>query len=138
MVYWKLITNSKLKKLIIAGAATTLLAYIISCFFQNPISIYLYQATVIGSIVLVISVVLYFFDKHRNKEMFFQKYNLAFWVSLGLIIFYTFFPILLLISYTDYDVWEKYNLKTILRSFIIIMYTLFAVGFIKGRKREFG
>lgn len=136
-VYWKLNTRLKIKKWIQIAAFTALFSYIISIFFQNPLEISLYYATSYSSWILVFCILLYFYDIYLNKEKFIQPGNLMHWVSLGLLIFYNVFPIIFLIGYLDYNIWSNYNLSTVLRILIVIMYSIFTIGFIKARKREF-
>ena len=137
-VYWKLIKNKKLRKLIFIGSVLALLSYVISLFFQNPVDTNLFYATAIGSWVLVFCIILYFLDKFDNQQKLIQPYNLMFWVSLALLVFYSALPILFIIGYTNYEIWENYQLKTVLRIFIIIMYSTLTIGFFKGTRHRFG
>ncbi|MEM9000426.1 MAG: hypothetical protein AAGB24_09180 [Bacteroidota bacterium] len=114
-----------------------LLTYVISLFFQNPIETNLYYANAIAAWVLLFCIILYFMDKKAHGVAFYQKYNLVFWISIALLSFYAFFPILYLIGYLDYDTWMKYNLRTLLKMLILIMYALFIIGFIVSRRRAF-
>lgn len=136
--YWRLIEYEKYKKWIIIVSSLTLLAYIISLFFQNPINTNLYYAIAVGSWSLVFCIVLYFLDKLKKGQNFYQPRNLTFWVSIALFIFYTIFPILYIIGYTSYEIWVNYNLRAILRILIVVMYTLFIVGFVKASRKAFG
>lgn len=136
-VYWQVISNEKFKKWIVIGGSITAISYVVSCFFQPPMDTQLFYATAIGSWVLAFSILLYFLDKSRNKEKIVQPYNLMFWVSLALLIFYAIFPAIYLIGYLDYASWEAYHLRLVLRILIVIMYTLFTVGFLRGRRHSF-
>lgn len=136
-VYWSLISNQKHKNWIVTGSCITLLSYIISAFLQNPIETNLFYAIAIGSWILVFCIVLYYNDKITQHQNLFQPYNLMFWVSLSLLIFYSIFPILYLIGYTDYDLWAEYELRRILRGLIVIMYSILIIGFWKGRRLAF-
>ena len=115
-----------------------LLAYVISSFYQNPAKTNLFYATAIGSWILVFCIVLYFDDKRLKKHEIIQTHNLMFWVSLALLIFYVIFPVFYLIGYLDYPSWEAYHLRVALRVLIVIMYGLFIVGFLRGRRHSFG
>ncbi|MEH6769201.1 hypothetical protein [Maribacter arcticus] len=136
-VYRQLIHNRSYKKWIIISTIISLLAYLTSTIFQNPLETNLYYALAISSWLLVFCVILYFKDKVQQQEDLIQKHNLMFWVSIALIIFYSVFPIIYVIGYTDYDTWTKYELRSVLRVLIVIMYSLFIFGFIKGRRLAF-
>ncbi len=130
-LYWKLIVNLVYKKWICSMAILSLCAYVVSCFFQNPIMKFLYYAYAIASWGLIFCIILYFKDKKHPL----QTYNLAFWVSLGLLVFFSVAPYLLLVGYLDYPTWVKYNFRIVLHVFIILMYTLFSIGFVRSTKK---
>ncbi len=137
-VYWKLIENKKYKNWIFKGSLVVLASFVISCFFQNPLNIDLFYAVSISSWFLVFCIVLYFLDKRLKKEKLVQKHNLVFWVSLALFVFYTIFPVLFLIGYLNYDLWLKLELRTVLRTLIIIMHGFYCIGFLISRRKAFG
>ncbi|SNR30854.1 hypothetical protein SAMN04488009_1122 [Maribacter sedimenticola] len=136
-VYWQLIHNKRYKKYIFSFFFIFLIAYIVSTFFQNPLETNLYYALAISSWLLVICIVLYFKDKKELDEDIYQAHNLMFWVSLALFIFYSIFPVIYVIGYTQYEIWVKYDLRSLLNVLIVIMYTLFIFGFLKSRKLAF-
>lgn len=137
MVYWKLISNERYKKWIQRTSVFVLLMYLVSCTIQNPLDTDLYYANALGSWALLFCIGLYFFEKRQNNKTIYQPYNLVFWISMGLVVFYTIFPFIFLIGYWDYDIWAEFRFKTILRILIVLMYSLFIIGFLFGRRREF-
>ncbi|SIQ34577.1 hypothetical protein SAMN05421797_1011468 [Maribacter ulvicola] len=136
-VYRKLITNIKYKKWIFYGTFLMLASYIISTLFQNPLDTNLYYALAIGSYILVFCIILYFKDKREKDFNVVQPHNLMFWVSVSLLTFYSIFPIIYIIGYTDYQTWVSFGLRAVLRALIVIMYLLLIVGFLKGRRLAF-
>jgi hypothetical protein len=136
-VYWRLIKNTTYKKWVVIAALITLFAYGISLIFQNPIETNLFFAIAIGSWALVFCVILYYYDKLLQHQHLLQPHNLMFWVSLSLLIFYSIFPFLYLIGYTDYETWAEYNLRSVLRALIVIMYGFLIIGFLRGRRLAF-
>lgn len=138
IVFWKLVSQQKFKVWIKRLSIIVLLSYFISCFFQNPIEISLFYATSLASLILAIICILYLIDKGTGWQWSKEKYNLVWWVSLGLLFFHSIFPILFLLGYLHGDIWEEYELQTVLRLCILLMYIFFCIGFIKSRKRNFG
>lgn len=136
-VYRQLISNVKYKKWITHGTFIMLTGYVISAQFQSPLDTNLYYALGIGSYILVFCVALYFVDKKEKNHNLIQPHNLMFWVSISLVTFYSIFPIIYIIGYTNYQIWEAYGLRSILRALIVIMYSLLIVGFLKGRRLAF-
>lgn len=136
-VYWRLISNDKHKHWVVVGSLITFLSYLISALYQNPIATNLFYALAIGSWILVFCVILYYNDKITQHQHLFQPYNLMFWVSLSLLVFYLVFPILFLIGYTNYAMWDQYELRAVLRGLIVIMYSILIIGFWKSRRLAF-
>jgi len=58
-------------------------------------------------------------------------------ISLALLLFYSIFPVIYIIGYTDYDTWLKYELRSVLNKLIVIMYNRFIFGLLKGRRLAF-
>lgn len=127
-VYWKLIHSIKHQSIIKYGAITYLLASIINPFFQNVLTIPQVYASTVGSIVLIISILLYF---KENKHEVHKKKSLMVWVSFGLLIFNVFFPIIMLSGLFSYDFYQKLNFQQFHYFLIVAMYLCFIIGFIK-------
>ncbi len=136
-VFWSLAKKPKHRLVIKIIAFSILGIYIINSFFQNPMQISLYYARSLTSVTLAICAVLYWFSK-EEWNWGTEKYNLMFWVSLGLFIFHIIFPFLFLTGYLRSEIWYKYNFQTILRISVVIMYCFFCTGFIISRRRAFG
>ncbi len=137
-VYWNIISKKEYRKKILIAAIISFLSFLISSFFQNPNETNLFYATAISSWILVFCVILYFKNKKINNEKIIQPKNLMFWVSISLLVFYSVFPILYLIGYLNYEIWDKYHLLTVLRILIIAMYSILTIGFLKSARRAFG
>ncbi|MGB3142585.1 MAG: hypothetical protein WBB24_00610 [Maribacter sp.] len=137
-VYWSLIPNQRFKIFITIGGVLMLCAYLANAYFQNPMNYGLYHAYAIASLVLVICIFLYFWEKYEQNKVIWQKYNLVSWVSLGLLTLYSFSPVLLLIGYYDSKTWYDFRFQFVLHSLIIVMNIFFIIGFILSRKRSFG
>jgi len=136
-VYWSLISNLRFKKFIAIGGVLMLCAYLVNAYFQNPMNYGLYHAYAIACLILVVCIFLYFREKYEQNQVIWRKYNLASWVSLGLLTLYTFSPLLLLIGYYDSRTWYDFNFQFVLHSLIILMNIFFIIGFIISRKRAF-
>lgn len=135
--YWKLVKSEKAKKWILFGSTIALLSYIISAFFQNPILISLFYANAISCWILLSFAILHLNQLRLNWDWKIQRYNLMFWISIGLAIFHFFFPFIFVTGYLYYDIWTTYQLQSILRVLIIIMYGIFCCGFIMCRRKSF-
>lgn len=136
-VYWKLADSIKLKTSFKALAIIVLASYAVSCFFQNPFKMSLFYATSMASITLALVIGIHWKSRSKEWNWKLEKHNLMFWVSVGLFIFHTIFPVLFLTGYLKAEIWYAYNFQTILRIIIVVMYAYFCFGFITSRRRAF-
>lgn len=134
-LYWRL--SKEYKHWILYCSLFALASFVVSSFFQNPFLQSLFYANCIGSWILLLFIILYLKELRPNLEWALQKHNLMFWVSLGLGVFYLFFPIIYLIGFLNYELWQTLHLRMVLRILIVVMYGLFIIGFIRGQRRFF-
>ncbi len=132
-VFWKVISNPISKKWIKYGAITFILSYLVNPFFQDFVLSPQIPASITGTVVLLASIFFYF------KELGFKShiphiYNLLSWISLGLLIFYTIFPSILIIGHYNVELYLKLHLRQVLYLIISIMYTCFILGFILTKR----
>ena len=134
-VFWKVIVNRGYRKFIQFGALLFVVVSIINPFFQNPIVFPQTYAITVGSFVLIVAVLLYFRELESRKEKTANSRNLLLWIGSGLLVFYSFYPLLMSnwlwsrVSYEYYYIGEFHHLL------IALMYTAFIIGFIRMGKR---
>ncbi len=136
-IYYKTVQSKTYKKWIKYGVITSILSYVISLFFQNPFYTSLYYADIVGALVLLTSIFFYFKEKKMELNPYPIKYNLLYWVSIGTFIFYLFAPNIWLMSSINYGVWVSYKLYYILLALIVLMYSLFIIGLLIGKRKAF-
>ncbi|WP_136464836.1 hypothetical protein [Flagellimonas onchidii] len=136
-IYWKILVDKKHKKRVEYAVAVSLVGYVVSLFFQNPFHIGLYWADLLASIVLLYFITLYLMEKKKENSYYKMKHNLLFWVSLGLAIFHIFFPFIFIAAYDFPIFYYEYHLHDFLNILIVVMYFLFIVGFLLGKRRAF-
>lgn len=136
-IYWTVLKQPKHRDIVKKGAFVSLSGYLISVFFQDPLHSNLYYADLIASIVLILCVWMYFKEK-RNEESSYPLYrSLLYWVSLGLVIFHIFFPLIFIAAYEMPEFYFAFHLHQLLLVLIAIMYFLFMVGFLIGQRKAF-
>ena len=88
-----------------------------------------------GGGFIIMSILFYFVEKLSNPEILHIKSDLLFWVSVGLLLFYTgYIPIKLAqITFTDFD--QKNIIRFVHLLLVLIMNGLFTMGFIWNRKK---
>ncbi|NJB37375.1 hypothetical protein [Croceivirga sp. JEA036] len=136
-VYYRLVHKVSYRKIIKYLYFLVVLAFLVNSMFTNPLTYLLYAANAIGSYGLLVVIVLYKLDPKEYRPWLIEKLNLMSWISLGLFIFHTFFPIILIIGFVNVDLWYLLHLRTVLRLLIILMYSLFSIGFMLSTRRAF-
>jgi len=136
-IYWRMVQNKKHKRWIKIGALASIACYLISLFFQDPFYSNLYYADMIASWILLLNIWFYFKEKMSKASPYPNKHNLMYWMSIGLVIFYSVFPFLFWVGYEIPQIWIDYHFRTILRILILMMYGSFLVGVLVHKRRAF-
>ncbi|MGB5437773.1 MAG: hypothetical protein WBM98_17900 [Maribacter sp.] len=130
VLYWKNIKHKGYKEIIKYGGVVYIIATVINPFFQNVLIFPQIYASTIGSIVLILTIFLYYHDIRGQKQ---KKYKLLVWISYGLLVFNLFFPMISILAYYDYTLYKELNLKQFHYLLIVITYACFILGFVLMR-----
>ncbi|MEO2050175.1 MAG: hypothetical protein ABGX00_00310, partial [Allomuricauda sp.] len=117
-IYWKILKNPRYKNWVVYGTIASILGYVISLFFQDPLHANLYYADLGASLLLLSFIGLYFKEKRKEPGPYLIKNNLMFWTSLGLGVFYASSPFLFVIAYEIPEWWTNYRLRDVLKALI--------------------
>ncbi len=135
-IYRNEVSNIKFKNWIKYGVILFIACSVVNPFFQDFLLYPQMFASTLGSIVLIMSIVMFFLGKKSlvnapNHQI------LLFWISWGLLIFYLLYPFILYIGYfVDYELYKQFHVRTIHHLLIVVMYSCFILGFIlMSRKR---
>lgn len=128
-VYWKSTDKIFLKKIMFYGAAVFILVSIINVFFQNFWMLPQLYAVSTGSIILIIGILMYLATLRKRGNPVRLRHNLLFWISLGLLLFYPFYPLFLIIGVHYSDLYSSF-FGVIHRALIAAMYSCFIAGFV--------
>lgn len=128
-IFWSVAKRKKHKNIIKYGALVYIVASLINPFIHNIMIFPQFYASTIGSIVLIMAIVLYFREIGVQKGN--NKHNLLLtWISYGLLIFNIFFPVISLLSYYNFPLYDKLHLRQFHYLLIIATYVCFIVGFV--------
>lgn len=136
-LFWIYLKNKKHRDIIRWGGILFLTTALINPFFQSIMLRNQIYAYVIGAVVLIITIVLYWREIVPTTTWTHLKNNILFWLSLGLFIFYTgYLPIKInrhfhIINQTN----EAPYVRRIQLLLIVIMYGCFIVGFWRMKRR---
>lgn len=137
LIYFNLIKTAKFKFWIKIFVYLFLIISIINwSFIQNFRTEWLDTPFIVGAIFLTIIILLYFIELLRSEKIVTFHKSLLFWISVGLLIFYTStipFRVVQNIYATspDISIVKLFIIKYILA---IAMYVIFSFGFIWSKK----
>ncbi len=132
-VFWNTVKSPRFKKLIAYGAILFITSSLINPFFQDFMLLPQMLASSMGSAALIGCILLYI-NKLRSNTDISNFHNLLFWISLGLLIFYTFYPFILLIGYFNYELYLDLHIRQVHHILISVMYLCFILGFVFMRR----
>lgn len=136
-VYRKITKNPVLKKWLFYGNVLCVLIYLVNAIVYDPLHHQLTYAHIIVSLMFIGVLIMYFKEKHAEESPYSQKYNLLFWVSVGLLVFYTLFPVILTMFRLKLSISVHIYLRPLLLGSIVFMYTCFIIGLLIGKRKAF-
>lgn len=132
-VFWQIIENKGLKKIIGYGTMVFILTSLINPLFQSFLLYPQIYAISIGTLQLIICIVFYFMGLKGNKPKKILTDNLLFWICLGLLTFYPFYPYLMYAGIYQNLIYTE-RLMDLHVFLITVMYSLFIIGFLRMKR----
>ncbi|UMB53019.1 hypothetical protein MKD41_11820 [Lutibacter sp. A64] len=121
--------KKNLIKFIIGSYA--LFTIIVIAFYYDFINKFLYLNIVIGSILIVIAVLIYFSGLLQSDEILSIKKSMFFWISLGVLLFNIgFIPVYIIAEFISFG--GIYNIVALFLN--LLMVGCFVIGFILSEK----
>jgi hypothetical protein len=129
-VFWNALINSTQRKIIKYSTVLFIASCLINPFFQSILILPQVYAITIGSLLLITFSIFYI-----RQTIAAKKSNcLMLWTSIGLLIFYFFYPIIMATGIYYYDFYKRLHLNQLNRLLIAIMYICFIIGFWKMKR----
>ena len=99
--------------------------------FTNYLKQFIAKSTIVGSFLIVISVLIFFNELLKSDKILNLKESMFYWIGLGVLFFNVgFIPAFVIAEYISFGV--AYRIITVLLN--IIMASCFIIGFIKSKK----
>ncbi|SNR30846.1 hypothetical protein SAMN04488009_1121 [Maribacter sedimenticola] len=133
-IYYKLSTNTLHKEIIKYGGMAFLLTCIINLWIQDFYTEPQVLAIIIGSLLLIFGALTYLRELNSKIPRTQRYTTLLFWVSTGLLIFYSCYPITMYLLSFKYDIYIQLGLTNLHYASIAAMYTCFIIGFISMKR----
>ncbi|MFS4467173.1 hypothetical protein [Maribacter sp. 2210JD10-5] len=137
IIYKKSITEKRTKNIIRKGILVIIVIALLNPFFEEFILFPQLGVIIFGSILLVFCSLSYLKEVMSKPIKYSNYHKLMKCISLGLLLFYPFYPFIIGIGQYNEDLYWKLHLREVLLVLIIIMYALFSIGFIKLKKIQF-
>ena len=136
-VYRKVLKKKSAKKWVLYMSILCFLTYLTNAIFYNPLHNQTTYAHIVGSLMLVFVIVQYLIEKYHEENLQPLKFNLMFWISIGLLIFYTSFSIILIFPILKVNIGIQVYFRPVLVSSIALMYGLIIIGLLVGKRKAF-
>lgn len=137
-IYWNVLNADSHKKWVKNGAIVFVIVSLVNPFFQDFILSPQLYSMIVGSSFLAVFVFLYIKQLFNTNDKGYPTGNLLYWISIGLLLFYPFYPIIfIIVIYFDNSVYHSLHVGTIHQLLICLMYTCFIIGFLKMRRFKF-
>ncbi len=137
-VFRQYIADVKRKKWILWGAFLFITTTILNVFFQSFVTLPQLYAYIVGAAVMLCCILFYYEHLMKTEGVYFLNRDLLSWVGAGMLLFYCgYVPIKpIRYYYALRDIAEIPVVRRIHLLLIILMYSLFAIGFIRMRRRH--
>ncbi len=133
-VFWNSISKNSIKKIIKYGSLVFITVSVVNTFLQDIMLTPQILTVIVGSILIVACSIVYLFQVIKINGHSYRS-DLLFWISVGLVVFYTFYPILLSIGVWNEAYYENYKIYSLLQILISAMYLCFIIGFIVTKRK---
>lgn len=133
-VFYELLSSTTQKAIIKYGGVVFLIVCLINLWFQDFYTAPQNYAIIFGSLILLFCTLSYLKDLISKVPSSHLIGTLLFWISIGLIIFYSCYPITMYLLSFHYDVYINYGLSNLHYATIAAMYTCFIIGFMAMKR----
>ncbi len=127
-IYYQLSDNITTKNIIKYGGACFLLTCIVNLFLQDFYTEPQNFAIIIGSAIIVYTASIYLYKMIITKYKLPVYRNLLFWISVGILFFYIWYPTAMYILSFHYDFFTNHNFSKYHYISIAVFYTCIIVG----------
>lgn len=136
-VFRKLFDDQQMKKWIRYLSIICIVAYVINAMASNPLHSQMTYAHIIGSLMLVFVLFKYFSVKFKEDHPSSLRFNLMFWISIGLLIFYIVFPLISIGYKMKLGLHIQVYYRPALLTSIFLMYGFIIAGLLIGKRKAF-
>lgn len=130
-IYYGSTTNLKLKKHLRWGTILFCTVSLINPFFENFVLQPQLIVIVTGSITLLFCAAMYLKETSKMRIAFSNYHKLVKYISIGVLSFYPFYPIIIGIGQLNEELYTRLHLHNFLLVLITLMHLWFSIGFMR-------
>ena len=134
-VFWQAVEKPNNKKIIKYGVILFIVASLINLFLQKFWLFPQIYSIIVGSAVILLCTLLYLKELNKKLKNISKHSNLLFWICIGLVVFYPFYPVFIIIGQYHYKLYSQL-FRVPHHALIAIMYIFFIIGFIKMHRMK--
>ncbi len=132
-LYHQAVKSIRYKNFIKYGAFIFLIICLVNLFLQDFKLLPQLYAIFTGSLILTNCIVFYLLESVKNKEKVLRYNNVLLWISLGLLIFYPFYPFLIIVG-INFNELYAHTFNLVHKILIAAMYLCFIIGFLRMKR----
>ncbi|WP_419214058.1 hypothetical protein ACNR9Q_07875 [Maribacter sp. X9] len=129
-IYRNTINTPVSRKIIDYGSVLFLITCVVNLFIQDFLTEPQNVAIIIGSVFLVYAALTYLLTTIKKDYKIPHTSNLLFWISIGILLFYSIYPINMYILGFEYNFFISHNLSVYHLITIGVLYTCYIIGFL--------
>jgi len=133
-IYKNTIRNKMVKNITTYGTIVFLISCIVNLFFQSFYVEPQSYAIIVGALLLLINAITYLIEICQPNQNSILKRNLLFWISIGIVIFYSIYPFSMYLVSFNFQLYHTYNFTWIHFASLGIFYTFIIIGLALMRK----
>jgi hypothetical protein len=137
LLYYKSMKTQSYRKVVLGFLIVFVLSVIVNFLWLQPLNLtsaFSSYTFTIGAILLIVTIGLFLVEILNTEMVLYFKRYLMFWISMGLLVFYTgIIPFVLSLNLMP-ELLSTDSLAIIFFSLNLVMYACFTVGFILSHK----
>lgn len=135
ILFYKSLDQERNKKIVVTGSVAYYISFFISItYYDNFLEESTSLANIIGTVILAIFIVLYYFEVLFSEKVLYIKRDAFFWFTVGALLYYT--------GNIPFELMLNYNLEAFTSIFYInyllciVYYSCFILGFLLHKSRR--
>ncbi len=133
-IYRNTIRNRQIQNITLYGAVVLAISCIVNLYLQSFYVEPQSYAIIVGAVILLTNAIAFLIELNQSNQKSLVKRNLLFWISMGIVFFYSIYPITMYLISFHFDLYTTYNFTLIHNTSIGIFYAFIIIGLVLMKK----